>query len=157
MDLKLMDLNDDCLREVFKCLNVEDLCAVADACRRFKQIAQALYKTTGDKQFVWANKNQAVAQSSLIRNFGVFFEGIEVVGRCREKYECSATKLNKIIDILVRYSSENMIELELVGLKITHDVAFIMRPLLRHLQTLQIEYCELSEVFLERCRYGRPM
>lgn len=36
----ISDLNDDCFLEVFKQLNLADLCAVADVCRRFRQISQ---------------------------------------------------------------------------------------------------------------------
>lgn len=35
----ISDLNDDCIAEVFKYLDLKDLCAVADVCRRFRQNA----------------------------------------------------------------------------------------------------------------------
>lgn len=39
--INIMDLNDDCLLEIFNYVHLTDLCAVADVCHRFRQNAQS--------------------------------------------------------------------------------------------------------------------
>lgn len=47
----LSDLNDDCLLELFKYLDLSDLCAVADVCSRFRQNSTIAYVHSKYKRF----------------------------------------------------------------------------------------------------------
>lgn len=148
----LMDLNDECLQEVFTWLTEDDLCAAADVCTRLKRIAEAVYKTSGYKYFAWTNEILPVSQLSYIRNFGAFIEQI-----CTEDLlECSVTNRNKVIDMLAHYCGERMIQLEVHQLEITDDVATKMRPLLHHLRILDVNTYDISECFLRMLPIWAP-
>lgn len=42
-DHTILDLNNDCLIELFRLLPVSDLCSVSDTCSRFRAIAQTAF------------------------------------------------------------------------------------------------------------------
>lgn len=84
-----IDLNDDCLLEVFQHLNTTDLAAVADVCHRFRQVAQAHFVSKGDKKLDFAPifKYESDGESAMyallhisriLRNFGDSIESIRV-------------------------------------------------------------------------------
>lgn len=46
----ILKLNDDCLSEVFKHLDLQSLCAVADVCNRFRQNAKVCFEHSETKE-----------------------------------------------------------------------------------------------------------
>lgn len=48
----ILDLNDDCFLQVFKYLYLEDLCAAADVCRRFRRNAQSHFALKSKKHIL---------------------------------------------------------------------------------------------------------
>lgn len=48
-NIKFIELNDDCLREIFSYLPMKDLCAVSECSQRFRALAESTVET------VWRN------------------------------------------------------------------------------------------------------
>lgn len=63
---EICEVNDDCLIAIFKQLKIDDLCAVASVCQRFRAIAQYIFSLKYGQQF---NMNEKVPLQ-IFRAFG---------------------------------------------------------------------------------------
>lgn len=180
----ISDLNDDCIAEVFKCLPLKDLCAVADVCRRFRQnalnhFALPKYKKdiltidcgslisymTLNLRNTWTashytRKNtfrgmysvdeKLLQISRFLRVFGgsVKFIKLQDFVPTQEEHTARQSKCNRIIlDMISRYCSGTLLELQLHQFDLTGRNEASMRPLLLHLQKLIIIECKYSKLF----------
>lgn len=112
-------LNDDCLREVFRVLDLSDLCTVADVCNRFRRIAQETFKASNNRHL----KLHAVCRNdedqemrlqritNLLRHFGAFVESMDANGSHR--YGLHQINDNRIVEEISRYCSSSLTKLKL--------------------------------------------
>lgn len=118
----LMNLNDDCLREVFEFLELPDLCIVADVCVRFRSIARdhfggsshqplKLHKACRNGE-TYAKCLQRIA--AFFRNFEPFITSIDVSDIWNDGKLTWRNNIS-IIELIVRYLSETLRELKLRG------------------------------------------
>lgn len=152
MDLHLcsttfVDLNDDCLREVFQYLDLGGLTTVADVCHRFKQVAQAHFAAKGNKNFEFGSfyhsqkdlmktVHQNRQSFKVVRIFGEFLESIHVCGTQPYNIFGEEFEKRKIPQIFQYCSNENVNELTLKTGDFTDQTATHLKPLLSHLQSL---------------------
>lgn len=153
--ITFIDLNDDCLNEVFKNLDLSDLCSVADSCSRLKSATQAYfaYSELRTLHFPYSGMrysrkplmvNQLIYESSrVLRNFGasvISFIETEDLPYDRLVTESLRKYQRNIIELLIQYCGENLIELKLCHFNMTNEIAIIMRPLLGHLQKFELHW-----------------
>lgn len=119
----ILDLNDDCLLEVFNHLEWLDLCAVANVCQRFRQNAQAYSKgkildLRNDIKGHGDTLDRVVFKTSkVLRHFGNFIVEFKEGGML-DSYSGASLESRKIywrsiIELLARYSSQALTILEL--------------------------------------------
>lgn len=143
----ILDLNDDCLLHVFHYMVQDELAAVADVCDRFRQnarlhFARSKYKNSYKIEFL---RNTSLLEASkVMRNFGAYFKMIWLEGdgdlmTPRNYCEKSLQLVNQYcrpIEMMVRYYD------------ITENIDRLMRPLLARLQKLEMQFCSMTDVFL---------
>lgn len=174
----ILDLNSDCMLEVFKYLDLKDLCATGDVCRHFRENAQnyfALPKFKKDileivcapyPQLVMSRRDNFSVEkmrvielegmsfnkkllhiSRVLRIFGVSVRSIKLY----EGRRCDGDNLPKcnrfILNLIGRYCSGTLIELDLYQCDLTGEIEKTMRPLLLHLERLIICECKYSKLF----------
>lgn len=160
----ILHLNDDCMIEVFKHLNLHDLCSVADVCFRFRQNAQAQFSYSEFKYLGFRNdfihssetaKQKLLGTSQVLRNFGAFARSIYNVNgycfrNCRSEYHI------RTFELISGHCSASLIELHLVKCNITDAIAIIMRPVLANLQKLTLREGSFSHLFLNMLPLWAP-
>lgn len=155
----ILDLNDDCLYDVFKYLHLFELANVADVCSCFRRTAESFFAQSTFKTIdLWDNIywcdsiNQQILQTyKVLRNFGDLIIKIRKVSayaknsddNLRSPYQL------KTLEHLSRYCSGTLVELDLVDFVITDEITLIMRPLLENLKKLTFHDCQFSKLFLE--------
>lgn len=154
----ILDLNDDCLREICEYLGLNDLCAFGNVCTRFSDVSRAHFASSTFKHtLVWnysttcsmVNEKYKVNTIDFLRQFGALIESITVMG---VNYLCGLSKTNdqnRILRLLNRYCSETLQELVLWNFYLTEDTALLLRPLLRSIHRLRIEKHSLCDLFLK--------
>lgn len=159
LSTSITDLNNDCLREVFEHLHLLDLCTVAAVCTHFKAIAQFQFATSKNKRFSFRQvdrtptlfvnnvKNDETEArlkqiSKVMHTFGAFIEAISV-GDWFDKFP--EIYPNEIVDLLTRFCSEKLSELEIWRLTFTDITVHKIRPVLRNLKTLNLSFCEWGQ------------
>lgn len=163
-DTNILDLNEDCLREILEYLGLSDLCAVASACDRLREITQAHFATSVFTEIlVWnfsdtcsmVNEKYRVNTEEFLQNFGPFIKSVTVMGihYYLEINRLSQPKIdhrdqNRILELLSYYCSETLQELVLWNYFVTDDTALLLKPLLLSLHRLRIEKFSLGDLFL---------
>lgn len=141
---KILDLNDDCLQEVFKNLSLLDLCAIADVCTRFRECAQD-YSTRSPFKCLHLSvkfdrkhgfRSSFLNYSRIMRNFGASIVSFR-----------SWYSQIDFITLLTQNNCPNLIELELDSYIDIDDFAFRMRSVLERLQKLKLICCAFSKSF----------
>lgn len=133
----ISDLNDDCFQEVFKHLNLTDLCAVADFCRRFRQNGQSTFsapKFKNDVLHIDCSTNTGCGKIFLRgRDTSMYVKSIEIYN------SETNTQCRSIFDLIGFYFRGTVIDLDLHRCNITSgDIESTVRPLLHHLQKLSL-------------------
>lgn len=180
-DTVISDLNDDCLLEVFKYLDLENLLVAGDVCRRFRLNARShfalkfkedrlhigrgslpyghLYLSPRNK-FVQTCSMRGILRlseslkaflprvSQILRLFGSSIKFIKLGGTCKNRpVEIFAKGQRIILDLVSRYCSGTLIELNISQCDLTGEIEITIRPLLLHLQKLIISECRYSQLF----------
>lgn len=112
----ILDLNDDCLRDVFKMLDLSSLCALANVCTRFRCIAQDTFKVSKFKRLELQKiccsslnrKKQIQVMACMLRHFGAFIEALD----CSSLDNLTMSYGYRIIELMSRYCNRTLTELE---------------------------------------------
>lgn len=146
----LLNLNDDCLHEVFRNLDIVDLFAVADVCSSLRKCVQDYLEISKfrflelgfdyDNEYLF--KRSFSKTVNLMRRIGSLIVSL----RCWWR--------NEFIKLLVQYSSSNLVELHLMRIDITDEIAQEMKPLFRHLRKIKFHSCAFGEFFWETLPSG---
>lgn len=115
----ILQLNDDCLREVFGALELADLCIVADVCHRFRRIAQETFKVSNYRELelhaLCHNEEEQTKRLqrilNLLRHFGAYVESMDANGSHR--YGLHQMNDNRIVELISRYCSASLTKLKL--------------------------------------------
>lgn len=118
-NIHLLDLNDDCLREVFGALEVLDLCSVADVCLRFRRIAQEAFRVSRHRQLklhaLCCNEESQDKRlhriSILFRRFSACIESLDANGS--RHFGLHQINDNRIVQLISRYCSNSLTTLKL--------------------------------------------
>lgn len=149
-DTPIPELNDDCLREIFDYLNVLDLVAVAEACPRFKAIAEARFSIehkTFDSELLIRAAGQTRVQldhlEGFLKHFGSLIMDLKV-----SFFELSTFGNNVVLGLIAKYCRDTLIVLKLVGFELKGPIVQILRPLLTRLQKLYLLRCTFASAFV---------
>lgn len=163
--VKILDLNDDCLLEVFKYLNLLELNESAAVCKRFRQNARECFARSKKNDldlFVDIHRagdtlDRVITKAwSVLRNFGEFITRVKVDNGNRTDYPyLKAMCSPAIIELLVRYChtvnathGKALRDLELFAFDFQDDFAHTMGPLIERLHTLTLRCCNIEGMFL---------
>lgn len=115
----ILDLNDDCLREVFGALELSDLCSVADVSLRFRRIALDAFKVSNYKKLDLhalccveeepAKRLQRIER--VVCHFGAFVESMDANGT--HQGGLHQINDNRIVELISRYCSTSLTKLKL--------------------------------------------
>lgn len=131
-----LSLNDDCLYEIFSSLDTVDLCSLAVTCSRFKDIAERIFSKTGKLSIVerWDDSRLILA------TFGSLISELRIGGRFSNK------KNIHLLNLATGCCSDNLETLILYDIVIPRWLMFKLKPLLKNIKTLLIEYCTIKSV-----------
>lgn len=144
----IMDLNDDCLIDIFKRLPVRDLCSVAEVNTRFKQDAKyvfsALYKRFHTLVLVLQSAKGRYEitlneMRSILKNFGSLIIDLDV-----SKMSFKSTHNNRILDLIIKYCAGALKELTLEWFSIKGNILQKLRPIFESLEKLSLDNCEIN-------------
>lgn len=151
----ILDLNDDCLLEVFQHLKLNDLLSAGDVCHRFRENSQRhfaslkcwahLIPVYGSKENWQSNAERFLHNSKLLRLFGASIKSLTLTGIADVpiKFECDG----RIINLLKRFPCEKVLALELAGFNLTDELVHTLQPLLSGLQTLKLTWMDWCDFF----------
>lgn len=135
----ILGLNDDCLREVFDHMHLQDLAAIANVCSRFRQNAAESARSKFKK--ITLSENREKHDYTLLRYFGASVESVCVYGSQTEWYK-------RVMELLSRYCVGKSIKLSIHRFDMTDEIAHHMEPLLGRVINLEFERCKFDEVLL---------
>lgn len=158
----VLALNDDYFLEVFKWLDLMDLCAVAGVCTRFRKNVKLCFEYSKKKnlnlRFDFVSDGDSVnifllKTSKILRHFGVFLNKFDDEAHwisqehwCMDEgYRCR----RRIMKLVTRYCSGTLIQLSLFAPSITDNSMRMMKPLLEFLQTLEMRHLAIGQSFLD--------
>lgn len=141
----LLDLNDDCLYEVFslKFNRLMDLCSVAECSTRLKQIANRIF--TASHKICHLNSLSLSTIHELRRlllNFGPLVSELwmEPPFLLRNKWE----RPERVMDLVIRYCGKTLESLILIDYEINSYLAVKLKPLFNRLEKLVIKDCNID-------------
>lgn len=140
----VLDLNDDCLLHVFQYLYVDELCSVADVCKRFRQNAQ-MQCVYLKPQMSYLFQSTSKQTTRIFRKFGPFIRSLQL----GDVFSYGCNNEYRICEMVNRYCGERLTELEINAYNITDDVALLLGPILPRLRKLTFDNCRLSEWFIK--------
>lgn len=151
----ILDLNDDCLREVFEHMEPHFLSIVADVCTRFRQNAA---QTARPKCInIYLSQNSDRTDYSTLRNFGASAKSISVRVYGQHRQMVHADFQRRLIELLGLYGAEKVIEVDFRSFTITDEIAFLMKPLLERLRKISFQQCHFHNVsVLENLSHSSP-
>lgn len=135
-----LDLNDDCLLHIFKYLYVEELCSVADVCKRFRQNAQ-MQCVYLKPQMSYPFKSTSKQTLMIFRKFGPFIRSMQL----GDIFNYGHNNEYPICEMVNRYCGDRLTELEINAYNVTDDVALLLGPFLPRLRKLTFDNSRLSE------------
>lgn len=141
----ILDLNDDCLFQVFRHFNHLDLSAITDVCTRFRQTAITYFPHFNLRHIDFSDyivydgkiKQRLFAVRRMNEKFGKFLIGAR----------CVIYHTTLVVQLIQH--CPNLIELELDTLSISNEMANVMRPLLKRLQKFSIRHCTVDGLLLK--------
>lgn len=165
----ILDLNDDCLLEVFEYLDLLDLCSVADVCSRFRRNAKACVKYSNKKYLCLTDDikgdgdtmDQFMRKASkILRHFGASFATIDGNKMCRKHNrwsdESKVICRQRIMELIVKYCSGTLTGLAFSGIDLTDEMLRLIRPMLGRLQKLGLFEVTIGESFVNMLPLWSP-
>lgn len=151
----ILDLNDNCLLEVFGFLDSRELIAAADVCTRFRENAAHFSRTKTETLHLTEHSAHSVYVYSRLRMFGAFVKSVSidmdgVAEKPRTKYG------KRFIEVSSRYCTKMHIELMIYNLDLNDEIAFLMQPLLARVRKLFLCNCKFGKSFRQNLPLWSP-
>lgn len=157
-DTNILDLNDDCLREIIKYFDLCDYYAFGSTCSRLKEVTQTHIASSGkDKILLWnysdtfsmVNVKHKVNTVEFLRIFGPIIKSITVMGK-------GSISAARSFHLLVQYCTAMLKELELWNYYLTDEMALVLQPLLLNLHRLRIEETKVGDLLMKMLPQWAP-
>lgn len=163
----ILELNNDCLLEVFKHLDLLSLCTVADVCNRFRQNAKVCFQHSKKRDLNLTNDFKSdgdpmpkfiLKSSKILRHFAAYLIRLEfdsIMARHWKKKHKTICR-RKILELVIRYCSRTLTELSFLQIVVEDEMVGEMRPLLERLEKLSIRFCIIGQAFLDSLPLWSP-
>lgn len=150
--LSILDLNDDCLMEIFQNLNTLDLCAVKDTCRRFQNLSEYHFKTVYNRKIFSFRVNDRYKkmvseneEQKILRHFGTHINKLIINA---SDFDVNA---ERVLDILGQNPVQNLKDFEIENLLLDENALDVCKGLLSNLERLSIDFCYGDESEFYKC------
>lgn len=132
----LLCLNDKCLQTLFEHLGIENLCQMANVCKRFRAIAEQVFREHYKQKFVF--KGYSCKNSVFRRVLCKFGHLMKTIDASDAHFDG-----NEGVDVnaIVKYCLNNLEKLILQGTTINCDV---IKPLVSRLKYLDLSMCKFT-------------
>lgn len=146
----LLSLNDDCISEILKYLNLENLCSVSNTCTRLRGLSQMKF-SSDVKGKVFTLKENMHQLIDCLRNFGSQIQSIQL-----EKMSSLGAPGDIHILFLLATYCRSLISLELIDFPLIDPYlseANIMQliPMFSRLNKLILRKCQISDTVFSIC------
>lgn len=134
----ILNLNDDCLQEIFLRLDVEDLLSVTKVNERFKANVQIVFPI---KYKSFEHKMSTRSRTgNILKYFGHFIEKLVI--------ERNASHL----ELVASHCGSTLKKLYFTGVTLNAAILQKFRPVFARLHILRVNRCELSNAFIQILR-----
>lgn len=156
-ELKIVDLNDKCLRKIFSYLGFSDLKHVSAVNNKFRHNAHAMF-AIGNKTIKFSQL-QKFATKEFMENFGHLIKRLEIDGDSASPAQLYRKRKISEYSLGLIASCCSLIELSLIDLHSTtiKKITELFLPVFPGLVTLKLRRCELSQPFVEVLRLCSEM
>lgn len=125
----VLDLNDDCLIQIFDMLPQSDILSVFDTCNRFRCVAKRALRKINLNTIEWRNITKVTRLFKMIGSAIISLNWRPISG-------FSAVKFNDIINLIAKYC----ISLKSLSIMCDHYYALSsLRPIIKNLESLNLE------------------
>lgn len=150
----ILILNDDCLISLFKYLNLDDLCAVADVCSRFRRNAQTHFSYSKLKELysisycICRAADNVKRAENVLSIFGNFVKSIKLEVL---HHHCDIPRGHhkRVAQMLRRHCCETLHELVVERYFINDEIALLIHPALANLRTFSMIECTVAKSFVK--------
>lgn len=140
--LNILDIDDDCIQEIFDYLDVMDLCSVAEVCERFRANAQRQFavhhKSLHFLEVATLNKHR---MASFIENFGQFAKKLNVSRHHLPR------PITMCFTNMLLWHFTSLEEVTLHRFTLDEKFAELLFPLFVRLKKLCLYECRISNAF----------
>lgn len=142
----LVDLNDDCLLEIFRMLSPDDLLSINDTCSRFRTLTvPAVTLKYGDTTInlnTWYidehSKFNILQIRHILRKFGSLIAGVECF-----RSEANNNEIRQILNLILANCNGALRTLNLSHFHIDADIIDRLPPICDNLESLRLDRCTL--------------
>lgn len=142
----LLSLNDDCILEILKLLELKDLCSISNACSRLRCLAQTDFASKyKSKEFALMESDDIIAD--FLRSFGSQMQSIHFIRPLETPSSHKVLGDTYILHLLSKYC-DSLTNLALTRYEFRHysdSNTLLLIPLLARLKTLSLDSCILSD------------
>lgn len=151
--LSILDLNDDCLMEIFHNLDALELCAVKDSCQRFRNLTEYHFQTIyNSKPFSFGDKDMRnrkiisqIEQEKVLKHFGKFIKKLVI-----NAHDFQETP-EQVLRIIGRTCNQNLQDFEMDSILLDDDALDKCKVLLSKLNRLSLDFCYGDEYEFSKC------
>lgn len=145
-------LNDDCINEIFKYVNGNDLSRIANTCTRLLGLARTHFTSKQNNNELNLTVDTLQVARDGLWAFGPFVQSIRLIHS--RKYPIQSPANNKILHLLLKYCKKTLKKLELHQFAFYHlseSTIDASQPLFFRLQKLTFKNCSISNRMLTVC------
>lgn len=155
--LRITDLNDDCLIEIFskKSLSLMDVCSLGETCKRFQPISQRVFSKNCSINMTNEGRYDVVSRKLLqsenlpsqnieriLKNFGSFLSEVSISHyQSRENVEASCF----VLKLVSEHCVENLVTLRIHSLIIPAFPTVKLNQIFKRLQILDLQYVTIED------------
>lgn len=148
---KFLDLNDDCINEVFRHLNVIQLCSVTQVCKRLQELAQSYFKRKySEFDFSSLFQDRLVSNqeaSDILRNFGPIIKTVTLPRQAFHNHQVIGRVEEVLLKDVVEYCGKTLLILKLKSFYLTSPAVETLNLFSGSLKKLYLD----GNAFAEDC------
>lgn len=147
--MELLALNEDCLNEIFKHLNVIDLCSVVQVCEPLKQLTESyFYRKYSKFDFSALFEKRLITYKEgrdIMRNFGPMIRSMTISKQAFQDHGALGHVEERLFKDLVEFCGKTLPKLELKSCYFTSRAVEALNMLSNSLQSLTLDDIVLAK------------
>lgn len=138
----LLQLNEDCLFQIFEKLNLSELLRIADTCTQLNTIARTHYKNSLPSSSSVKYTFKELGDKEIIRAFQIFGKYFNIIDSTEFNIpEYQYQLQDKFIELISDYCTANLVQLQLHRFEINTNVIEKLNLLFITLETIEFNCC----------------